>query len=179
MSNIECTACNKEFDSQEALTMHNQAKHAQEVKTPMFSSWRKKNIKNWMYILIFLGIIISVVYFSSSTIKTLPPTDIKGHIEDWPPTQVQKSPIPIAIFKHILEHTKTPSRRPGAIISYNCEDYQCESSLIEKLEAFTKEYSHVYVAPYPNMDAKITLTKFNQQKVLEEYNKEIIEEFIQ
>lgn len=179
MSKIECTACNKEFSSKEALAMHNQAKHPQEVKKPVFSSRQKRRIKNWTYVIIVLGVIIGVIYLISSNVKTLPPTDMKGHVEEWPSTQVQKFPIPITLFKHILEHTDTPSKRPGVIISYNCDDYPCENSLVEKLEAFTNGNDHVYVAPFPKMDAKIVLSKLGKQKILEEYDEEVIREFIE
>ena len=38
--------------------------------------------------------------------------------------------------------------------------------------------NHVYVTPFSDMAAKIVLTKLNQQKVLEEYDEEIIDRFV-
>ena len=78
----------------------------------------------------------------------------------------------------MLEHAdgKGP---PGIIINYNCVDYACESDLIEKLEAFAKKYSaNVYVAPFKNMDAKIVLTRLNKIEILESFDENKIEDFI-
>ena len=179
MDKIECTKCDKEFSSKEALEMHNNAKHYESVKKPVLASKHKKKIKIGIYIIIVLGIIFGIVSLISSGVKTLPPTDMQGHIEEWPSTQVLKTPIPITIFKHILEHSDTQSKRPGVIISYNCEDYECGQGLIESLEEFATEYDYVYVAPFPKIDAKIVITKLGKQIVLEEYNKYIIQEFIE
>jgi hypothetical protein len=49
---------------------------------------------------------------------------------------------------------------PGVIINYNCQDYQCEPDLVERLTAIAQEYlEFVYLAPFPNMTAKIAVTR--------------------
>ncbi len=127
--------------------------------------------------MVALGIIVGA-FFIASNIKTLPPKDMQGHIEQSPPSHIMKTPMPIAIHKHMLEHADGEGR-PGVIINYNCEDYVCEEGFIEELERFAVKYpEHVYIAPFPRMDAKIALTKLNQQKILEEYDEEMIDGFV-
>ena len=111
--------------------------------------------------------------------EKLPPIDIRGHIEANPSSHVLKEPMPIVIQKHMLEHVDGVEKgRGGVIINYNCKDYECESDLIDNLEAFSKKYEYVYVAPFKGMNAKIALTKLNKREVLDKYNNETIERFI-
>ena len=121
-----------------------------------------------------------LVSFLISTIETFPPKDIQGHEEINPPSHILKEPMSVAVHKHMLEHADgKEGGREGVIINYNCKDFFCEAGLIEKLEAFTIKYPvYVYVAPYPTMDAKIVLTKLNQQKNMEEYNEDLIDSFV-
>ncbi len=110
--------------------------------------------------------------------KTLPPIDIAGHIEENPSSHVLKEPMPLPIQKHMLEHADG-SGPPGVIINYNCMDYQCEEGLIPKLEEFTVKYPEfVYVAPFKGMDAKIALTRFREIEILDSYDEQKIESFI-
>ncbi|NQV92017.1 hypothetical protein HQ489_06095 [Candidatus Woesearchaeota archaeon] len=179
MATKECKECKKEFSSKEGLEMHNKSKHQATVKEPFFTPVLKKKIK---YISVsVIGIVLIYLIFSSvSNIKSLPPTTMQGHIEVNPPSHIMKIPMQLAIHKHMLEHADAvEGGRPGIIINYNCKDYSCDNDLIEKLEFFAQKYpEHVYVAPFKNMDAKIALTKLNQQKLLEEYNEQIIDEFV-
>ena len=87
----------------------------------------------------------------------------------------------LVVHKHMLEHADgKEGGRGGVIINYNRNDFTCDDSLIEKLEAFAVIYpEHVYVAPFQDMDAKIVLTKLNQQKILGGYDEQAIEEFVQ
>ncbi len=173
----KCEICDKDFATDEALNQHNKSKHTEVIKNKLSPQKKKKIIKWTISIVVLLGIIFLVILFVTN-IKTMPPTDMQGHIEEWPKTQILKEDIPLPIFKHILEHASKSSNIPGIIINYNCDDYVCEEGLIEKLEEFTKDSSYVYVAPYKNLDAKIVLTKLGRQKVLEEYDKSLIENFI-
>lgn len=177
MENI-CERCNKEFGSREALQMHNQSKHLENVRKSLLSSDQKKKIRNWTSIILAIGIMVSIAYLIFSNVKTLPPTTMQGHAEINPPAHILKEPMPLVVHKHMLEHADGKGK-PGAIINYNCKDFECENGLIEKLEAFAMKYpEHVYVAPFPNMDGMIVLTKLNQQKVLDGYDEETIEGFI-
>ena len=172
-----CESCNREFKDADGLAAHNKAKHSELVPKEK-KSFPIKKIRNWIIFVLVLGLIILGIFWSISSIKTLPPTDIQGHIESSPSSHVLKEPMPIAIQKHMLEHADG-SGPPGIVINYNCEDYICEEGLIEKLEYFAEKYpKNVYVAPFDGMGVKIALTKFGKIEILEEYAEEKIENFI-
>ena len=173
----KCEACDRTFANADGLASHNSAKHSEEIPKEKKSLPIKK-IKNWTITLIIIGAIIGLIVWGISSVKTLPPTDMQGHIEVSPESHVLKEQMPIAVQKHMLEHADG-SGPPGIVINYNCEDYTCEEGLIENLEAFAEKYpANVYVAPFKNMDAKIVLTKLNKIEILEEYNEVRIDEFI-
>jgi len=172
----KCEICNREFKDAEGLASHNKAKHSEKIPEEKKLLPLKK-IRNWSILILIVGLIIVGVIWTISNVKTLPPTDMVGHIEENPISHVLKEPMPIAIQKHMLEHADGTGR-PGVIINYNCEDYSCESDLVENLEVFAGKYDYVYVAPFKNMDAKITLTKLNKIEVLEEFDEKRIENFI-
>lgn len=175
MSKIVCTKCGKEFSSQEALAQHTRTKHS--AKTAYFNLKQKGKIRNWSISVVVAVLIIGSIYFAISNTKTLPPTDIQAHVEENPPSHILKEPMPIAVQKHMLEHADG-SGQPGVVINYNCEDYSCEADLIEKLEALAVKYNYVYVAPFPNMDAKIALTRYRKIEILDSYDEKRIEGFI-
>lgn len=179
---IKCDICNREFKDVEALNSHNKAKH---LGSPIIKKEGKqissssKKIKNWTIFILIIGVIITGIFLLVSSIKTLPPTDIQGHIEESPSSHILKEQMPIAIQKHMLEHADG-SGPPGVVINYNCENYECEEDLIEKLESFVEEYPlNVYVAPFKKMDAKIALTKFEKIEILEEFDEGRIRDFIE
>lgn len=175
---IRCEICDRNFDNEEALAMHNKAKHPENVPKEKKQLPIKKIKRGSIFLLIVVLIIIGIIWWISG-IERLPPTDIKGHIESNPSSHILKEPMPITIQKHMLEHADGIEKgRGGVVINYNCKDYECESDLIEKLEAFAIKYDYVYVAPFEGMDAKIALTKLNKIEVLDEYNNETIEKFI-
>jgi hypothetical protein len=173
-----CKICDRNFKDAEGLEMHNRAKHGKQVeveKKPM----NLGKYKGWIiFVLIVVGVVFGVMWLSS--LRTiLPPMDMAGHIEVNPPSHIMKEPMDIRVHKHMLEHVDgQEGGRGGAIINYNCKDYECEPGLIENLEAFAGKYNHVYVAPFKNMDAKIALTKLNRQEILEEYDEEKIDFFV-
>ncbi len=172
-----CEICNREFKDLDGLSAHNKAKHPEKIskeKKPILS----KKTKNWGIFFIVVILAIAGIVWLISGIKTLPPTDIQGHVEENPPSHILKEPMPITIQKHMLEHADGKGK-PGVVINYNCKDYQCESGLIENLEAFAGKYDYVYVAPFKGMDAKIALTKLNKIDILEEYNESRIKNFIE
>lgn len=70
MSELNCKKCDKEFGSLDALTMHNKSKHFQEIKKPMLSSINKNKIKNWIYLLIVIGIISGLSFLLNLELKS-------------------------------------------------------------------------------------------------------------
>jgi len=108
----------------------------------------------------------------------LPPTETAGHTEDLPPGHILSTHMPETVQRHMLEHAdgKGP---PGVMVQYNCEDYACEPSLVERLEDLVRRYrTYVYLAP-SDYDGKITLTKRGELKILEGFDKRRIERFIE
>ena len=177
MVDMTCKVCDKIFGSEAAFMEHNKAKHDGEVSKQFMSSRAKSSVKRWGIVFVLLVIIggCSYLFFQTSD---LPPTDIQGHIEESPSSHVLKEQMPLAVQKHMLEHSdgKGP---PGVIINYNCVDFECEPGLVEKLEKFVEIYpAFLYVAPFDDMDAKITLTKFGKIEVLDAYDETRIDRFI-
>lgn len=180
MEKMNCEVCGKSFNNEDALNMHAKAKHKpkEEEKKPLFSEQQKKKAKTGLILLIIVAVFIVFYLYGKTNEKILPPTDMQGHIEASPQSHILKEPMGVAVQKHMLEHSDG-SGRPGVIINYNCEDYSCETGLIEKLENFAIEYpQHVYVAPFPKMTAKIALTKQGRIEILEGYNEPLIRSFI-
>jgi len=172
-----CSHCNKELNSEEALQMHTKYKHPDVYKEPTFTFKQKQKIKNWSITLGILALLIAGIAYVITGAKTLPPTEMQGHVEQKPPFHKLKTSMSIPVQKHMLEHSDGTGP-PGIIINYNCNDYTCEAELIEKLEVFADEFSHVYVAPFPKMDAKIALTKMGGIQTLDDYDEEVIRSFI-
>ena len=176
---MECPQCSSEFGSEHALKMHTDAKHAEPVKQPTLSAKTKRKIRNWVIALVVLLFVVGGPMYLIAGAEILPPTTMKGHIEQNPPSHVLQRPMEIAVQKHVLEHVDgKEGGRGGVIINYNCFDYTCEEELIDKLEAFAENYTYVYVAPFKNMDAKIALTKLGRIEVLENYDEQRIKRFI-
>ena len=175
-----CEACDRNFKDKEGLNMHNSAKHSTSEKksTGKTIKLNYKKIKNYGIFIAILVLVVGGFYFLFSSVKTLPPTDMQGHIEENPSSHILKEPMPILIQKHMLEHSDGTGPQ-GIIINYNCDDFNCEPGLIEKLEEFALTYpANVYVAPFKDMDAKIVLTKQNGIDILDDYDEERINNFI-
>jgi len=174
----KCDKCGKEFHSPESLEQHKMASHPIEESRKVLSEEQKKKIKNYsIFVVIFILVVGSIGYLVATS-KTLPPVSIQGHIEVNPTSHVLKEPMKLEIQKHMLEHADG-SGPPGIIINYNCEDYECESDLVENLELFSEKYpSNVYITPFKNMDAKIVLTRLNKIEILESLDEQKIDNFI-
>lgn len=171
----KCEKCDKTFSSEEALDMHNNSKHSVKERKQI----NKKKIRNWIIFIVIVALVVGGFYFFVLNAKTLPPTSMQGHIEASPPSHVMKVPMRLEIQKHMLEHVDgIEGGRGGIIINYDCENYECESGLIENLESFAEGYDYVYVAPYSNMKVKIALTSLGRIETLDEFNEEVIRGFI-
>lgn len=91
-------------------------------------------------------------------LKVLPPTDFGSHTEAVPERHILTEPMPLTTQAHMLEHADGGGR-PGVVINYNCEDYDCAPDMVDQLAEIAQNYSsYVYLAPFPGMDAKIALT---------------------
>jgi len=60
MVEFKCEECNKEFNSKDALDMHNNSKH---YKAPKVSHKSKKKFKNWGIFLVILIVIVGIGYW--------------------------------------------------------------------------------------------------------------------
>ncbi len=186
MEKITCSYCGRKFDSENSLKQHKQAKHPnefqREIENRIKEHTQRRQLTNIAkYSVVALILAIATFYLPTLIqIKYYPPTTIEGHVEAYPPARVVKEPIPEPIQKHILEHVPTSfGNRPGVLIQYNCEKFDCAPDLIVKLEDLTRFYEYLYVAPNPKMDAKIALTKFGQILILDYYDEQRIREFIE
>lgn len=116
--------------------------------------------------------------YSLVTAKRLPPTDMANHIEVSPPGHILTGPMPLAIQKHMLEHADGGGP-PGVIINYNCVKFRCSEGMIERLATIARSYpTFVYLAPFPDMDVKIAVTRLGNIITLDEVDEGRIREFI-
>lgn len=117
--------------------------------------------------------------YSLATAKRLPPSDIAGHTEDVPPTHIRTTPMPLTIQKHMLEHADGRGR-PGVIINYNCKKFRCPDGMIDRLADVARAYPEfVYLAPYPDMDVRIAVTKLGKFLILDDVDEVRIRAFIE
>lgn len=136
----------------------------------------KKIGKYILYTLIVAGVIGGLGWLISLS-PDLPPTSGQGHVESFPQSHISTSLMPDNIQRHMLEHADG-NGPPGIIIQYNCNDYECESDLVQKLATLVEEYpKNVYLAPN-NYDGKIILTKLGEREVLDKFDEQIILDFI-
>ena len=136
----------------------------------------KKTGKYILYIFITIVIVGGLGWLITLT-PNLPPTSMQNHSENSPSAHILTTEIPDAIQRHMLEHADGKDA-PGIIIQYNCEDYECESELIEKLTTLVKEYpENVYLAPN-RYDGMIILTKLGRRKILDKFDEQEIRDFI-
>jgi hypothetical protein len=116
--------------------------------------------------------------YSLTTAKRLPPTGMADHIETSPPAHILTEPMPLAIQKHMLEHADGGGP-PGVIINYNCVKFRCPEGMIERLAGIARSYpAFVYLAPFPDMDVKIAVTRLGEILVLDEVDERRIRKFI-
>jgi len=178
MEEYKCTECDRDFNSEDSLRMHNNAKHQEAEKAkPIASKIPFKKIRNYAIVIAVLLLLVWGFYAMGNR-KVLPPKTMEGHIEVHPGDQISLNPLDPRIHKHILEHVGEEGSRAGIVVNYDCKNYECDPDLIEKLENLTEGNNFVFVGPFKNMKAKIVLTKLNQQITLDEYNDVSINNFI-
>ena len=149
----------------------------QERKSEQRKRTMKKAVNVAVIILIVGGGIFALGWFVVSR-PSLPPTSQQNHSEQSPPAHIVTQPIPDAIQRHMLEHSDGGGK-PGIIIQYNCNDFDCKPDLIQKLTDLTKQYpDNVYLAPN-NYDGKIILTKLGKREILDNFDEQAIKNFIE
>ena len=95
-----------------------------------------------------------------------------------PPGHILTAPMPLAIQKHMLEHADG-SGPPGVIINYNCVKFRCRDGMVERLTTIARSYpAFVYLAPFPDMDVRIAVTRLGKILVLDEVDEQQIREFV-
>lgn len=130
-----------------------------------------------LHALIGVGIIGGISWFVV-TRPNLPPTTDVNHVEQSPLAHIVTQSIPDNIQRHMLEHADGGGK-PGIIIQYNCNDFECGSDLIEKLTELVKKYpNNVYLAPN-NYDGMVILTKLGKRKILSGFDEQAIKDFIE
>ena len=130
-----------------------------------------------LYAVIGAAIIGSLGWFIA-TRPHLPPTSQQNHSEQSPPAHIVTQPIPDIIQRHMLEHADGRNR-PGIIIQYNCNDFDCEPGLVQKLTTLVEEYpDNVYLAPN-TYDGTIILTKLGKIEILDGFDEQAIKNFIE
>ena len=145
--------------------------------------YTKKSIKKWVSIsIVILFVIVAVGVFirSAQTRKVFPPTSSLNHTELVPEKHISDKPFTYNDQVHMLEHADgVDGGPPGIFINYNCNDFECEDDLIDKLTTIAQDYpKFVYLAPYRNMGAKLVLTKEGQQEIFESFDEDKIRSFI-
>ena len=136
--------------------------------------------KLWKYtkrVVITVAIFVLIGWLLS-LIPNMPPTSAENHSEQSPAAHILTTRIPDPIQRHMLEHADG-SGPSGIIIQYNCDDYECEQDLVQKLTTLVEEYpENVYLAPN-NYDGKIILTKIGRRTVLDQFDEQTIRDFIE
>lgn len=77
MPGFMCEKCNREFNSREALNMHNKSKHPEAYNEPLLSSKQKKRIRNYGIMLFVLLIVAGFIYWRSTPPKDAPNIEIE------------------------------------------------------------------------------------------------------
>jgi hypothetical protein len=123
------------------------------------------------------GVAIAVAAVWVWSRPSLPPTSMAGHTEDLPGGYVLSTPMPEVIQKHMLEHAGGKGR-PGVIIQYNCEDFDCAPDLVDRLAGIVRSYrGYVYLAPN-TYDGKIILTRLENRLILNSFDEAAIRRFV-
>jgi len=130
--------------------------------------------------LVLVSLVVGGIYLFAKSLKVLPPTEFgPGHIESFPPQQINLVPILRSIQEHVMERGGGHHQVGSMLVQYNCDNYQCEPDLVQKLTDIVGDYpSQVYLAPYPSMDAKIALAAPGRLETLDSLDEQRIRQFI-
>ena len=116
--------------------------------------------------------------FRSTLSRRAPASRLSSWASYSPLTALTAEPMPLAIQKHMLEHADGGGP-PGVIINYNCTKFRCPDGMVDRLAAIARAYpAFVYLAPYPEMDVKIAVTRLGKILVADDVDEARIREFI-
>ena len=126
-----------------------------------------------------IGGIVLFMTTRSTFGKELPPTSVTpAHSEAFPLGQINSRQIPRLVQEHVMERN-AGHEKGSMLVQYNCEDYECEPDLEEKLIDIVLGYPpYVYLAPYPTMDAMIALAAPGKLLTLDTFDEDKIRGFI-
>ena len=118
------------------------------------------------------------VVIQAATAKVYPPTDMKNHVESYPPCRICAAPIPEAIQRHILEHREPGGSgdRPGILVQYSCTP--CPEVVAQLTRIVERHPRGVYLAPYPSMTPRVALTTLGRVEALDGVDEARIDAFI-
>ena len=168
--NIDHNHC--KIEKRQLKKLRKQTKRNEEARQKTF----KKGMGYALIVLFFGGGLFGIIALMKAQ-PNLPVITGQGHVESSPPSHIVNKPIAEAVQRHVLEHADGKGK-PGIIIQYNCDDFDCESDLISNLSALVKEYpENVYLAPN-DYDGKIILTKMGKMEILEAFDETFIRKFI-
>jgi len=137
----------------------------------------KKSLR-WVGVGLTAAAALGWLGYSIATAKRLPPTGIADHSEAVPRGHILTTPMPLPVQKHMLEHADGTGP-PGVVINYNCAKFRCPDGMIDRLAQLVRAYPEfVYLAPYPDMDVKIAVTKLGKILTLDAPDLERIRAFI-
>lgn len=154
----------------------------QQREAERHSRQRKRLIKKgltWGGVGLIVVVGLGWLGYSIATAKRLPPTSMVDHVEQMPTGHILTTPMPLSIQKHMLEHADGKGR-PGVIINYNCGKFRCPDGMVEQLTQIARGYPElVYLAPYPEMDVRIAVTRLGKILTLEKVDEARIRAFIE
>jgi hypothetical protein len=161
----------------ERRQLKQQQKEAEEHRLRRARLFRKGLV--WSAVGVLAAIGAGWLGYSIATAKRLPSTSMVDHVEQSPPAHILTTPMPLAIQKHMLEHADGGGP-PGVIINYNCAKFRCPDGMIDRLAQIARAYPQfVYLAPYPDMDVKIAVTRLGKILTLDEVDEARIRAFIE
>jgi len=166
---------------------HQRKQSARERRKQESRRARRRNLRRTLFMaaggLAVVGLVIGgialFVTTSSTFGKELPPTGFSpAHLESLPPQQINTRPIPRLEQEHVMERA-AGHERGSMLVQYNCVEYECEPGLVDSLEKIVTNFPpHVYLAPYPTMDAKIALAAPGRLLTLDALDEDRIRKFI-
>lgn len=155
-----------------------QAERKEERERQQRRRWLLRRAVRWGPVTLLALAAFGGLGYWIATAKRLPPTSMVDHTEQNPPGHILTTPMPLPIQKHMLEHADGVGR-PGVVINYNCVKFRCPDGMVGRLEQIARAYpAFVYLAPYPDMDVKIAVTRLGKILTLDDVDRERIDAFI-